>query len=262
MSIRDFTTTTMVAITGRLVDPERERSVLEKYPRLLPWLADIEEAHRGLYEVESNPTAPSAELVAMNEQATLLDSAHDRKVRGLHQAISGLADLSDNTDHAARFITLRDELFPSGRSIVNRSYIDQAGEASLVDARLSGPSRDLLRDTVIDGVTLLEYVEAWRTIAEELGNLEAKRIRRAKDEKAQTLVTISKARRAWIDTMNAVLLVIDREKSLTDDDRRRLLEPLETALAKNAAKKRAGARKTEPEPEAEAAVEIEAEPAE
>lgn len=245
MGLRDLTTASMVSVTVALVDPERERPIFAKYPRLLPWLADIEAAHQGLYEIQSRARSP--ELAALNERATALDAEHDRKARGLHEVITGLAELSDDAEKALRLIELRDQLFPSGRSIVNRTYLDQAGEASLMDSRLSGPSRDLLRDVVVDGVALMEHVEAWQKAASELGQVESERVRLAKEEKVQSIASLGKARNAWVGAMSALRFVIDREKELTDGDRRRLLEPLETALAKTAAKKKAGAKSAEPE---------------
>lgn len=247
MGLRDLTTASMVTITGALVDPERERPIFAKYPRLLPWLEDIEAAHKGLYEIVTR--APSPELSAMNERATFLDAEHDRKASGLFDLLTGLARVSDDDAEAARVIELRTQLFPSGRSIVNRTYLDQAGEASLIDSRLSETSRKLLDELVVHGLPLAKHVQAWQKAAAELGQIEGERVRLAKDEKSQSLTTIGKARNAWVAAINALLYVIERDKSLTEADRRRLLEPLETALAKAAAKKRAGVKGAEPETE-------------
>lgn len=253
MRVRDLTTASMVTITGALVDPERERPVFAKYPRLWPWLADIEAAHQGLYEIEKR--APSPALAAMNERASLLDAEHDRRARGIHEVITGLIDLSEDADEASRLTELRDQLFPSGRSIVNRSYLDQAGEAELLDSRLSESSRKLLGEVMVHRTLLGKHIHLWRKTALDLGQLEAERTRLAKDEKAQELTTLGKARNAWVSAMNALLYVIEREKELTQEDRRRLLEPLETALAKATAKRKAATKGAEPEVVTEPVVE-------
>lgn len=247
MGLRDLTTASMVTVTAALIDPERERSIIEKYPRLLPWLEDIEAAHRGLYETQTR--APSPELAAMNEQATALDAEHDRRARGLYAVIEGLVELSDDADEASRLGELHEQLFPAGRSITKRTYLDQAGEAQLLESRLSERSRRLLGEVMVHGIALGKHVHAWQKTAIELGQLEADRVRLAKDEKAQVLTTLGKARSAWVSAMNSLLFVLDREKTLTDQDRRRLLEPLETALSKIAAKKKARAKGAEPESE-------------
>jgi len=236
MGLRDLTTASMVSITQAWVDPERERSIFACYPRLAPWLADIEAAHAGLHEVQDASKSP--ELVALNERASFLDAEHDRKARGLYDVLTGLASLSDDRDRAASILTLREELFPNGLMIVRRSYLDQAGEASLLESRLGDGSRELLRNIVVDGTPLVMHVDRWLGAARELGEVEAVRVQLAKSEKASSATSLGKARQAWVSVVNSVLFVIERE-SLTDSDRRRLLEPLDTALAKAEAKKKA-----------------------
>lgn len=245
MGLRDLTTASMVEITAAWIDPHQERSIIEKYPRLLPWVQDIAGAHGTLYDIHTR--APSATLAALNERATALDAEHDRRARGLHSVIEGLIDLSDDPDEAAQLRELHEQLFPAGRSITKRSYLDQAGEARLLDSRLSDGSRRLLDTVVVHGKPLRKHVEAWKEAALELGRVEAERARLAKDEKEQELTTLGKARNAWIAAMNAFLFVLDREPTLTPDDRRRLLEPLETALAKAEAKKKAKGKGAEPQ---------------
>lgn len=242
MALRDLSTASMVSITQAWVDPERERPVFARYPRLSPWIADIETAHSGLHEVQETICKTSPELAELNERAAFLDAEHDRKVRGLYDVLTGLASLTDSPGEAERFLTLRSELFPSGRSIVRRSYLDQAGEASLTESRLCDGSRELLRGIVVNGTPLVKHVEDWLRAARELGEVEAARTQRAQEEKARSMVSLGKARQAWIDAVKSVLYVVEREPSFTDEDRRRLLGQLEAALAKAEAKKRANGK--------------------
>lgn len=233
MGLRDLTTASMVTISGAWLDAERARPVFGRYARLAPWLEDVEVAHRGLYDAQTGGRTVSPELATLNERAAALDALHDHIARGLHAVLTGLAELScDRPAEASRFLGARNELFPSGLAIVNRSYLDEAGEASLRDARLSPSSQHLLRDVVVHAVSLEQHLSAWRAAADELGKVEADRAKRAKDENAQSIASLGKARLAWIGATNALLYVLDREKALTPEDRRQLLEPLESALAK------------------------------
>lgn len=243
MGKRDLTTASMVAISNAWTDPERERPLFAKYKRLAPWLEDVEAAHARLHEAQTSTKAAPPELIAINERAALLDAIHDRKVQGLHELLSALAKLSEDANQASEFITLRDELLPSGRAIVNRSYLDQAGEASFIDSRLSKRSKELLRDVTVDCIPLGKHVEDWKRSAAELGEVEAVRVRMAKEAKEVSIASLGKARNEWIAAVNAVVFAVDREKGMTVEDRRRLLEPLETALAKAARKKAAAAAK-------------------
>lgn len=237
MGLRDLTTASMATLSAAWLDPERERPLLAKYKRIAPWIEDIESAHAVLHEVQSNTSAAPEALALLNERAIALDAVHDRKARGLHAALSGFADLSDDPNESAELITLRDELLPSGRSIVNRSYLDQAGEASFVDSRLSLQSKARLQTTLAVGFPLATHVEAWKAAAFELGQVEAERVRLVKESKQATLVSLSKARNTWIAATNALLYAIKGEKGMEEADRRRILEPMETALAKAAVKK-------------------------
>lgn len=249
MGMRDLTTASMVTVTGALLDPERERPIFAKYPRLLPWLSDIEAAHEGLHEVQTLAPKVSPALSTLNERAASLDAEHDRLARGIFDTLSGLISLTEDTERASLLLRARDELFPKGLSIVNRTFLDEAGEAQLLDSRLSDGSRKLLCELPIEGVTLNQYVLFWQKAGLTLGEVEAERVRLAKDEKAQSIASLGRARLAWVSAMNALVFVIEREKELTQDDRRRLLEPLETALAKASAKKKAGAKHAQPEGE-------------
>jgi len=87
----------------------------------------------------------------------------------------------------------------------------------------------------------------------ELGEVEVQRTQLAKEDKTQSVASLGKARLSWIGAVNSVLYVVERETGFTDADRHRLLEPLETALAKAEAKKKAKGKGT-------AEIEIEAEP--
>lgn len=232
MRLRDLTTASMVALSAAWLDPERERPILAKYKRIAPWVEDIEAAHAGLHEVQSNTNAAPPDLATLNDRAFALDAIHDRKARGLHQALTAFADLSDNPNESAAFIALRDELLPSGRSIVNRSYLDQAGEASFIDGRLSPQSKALLQTTIACGAPLAKHVDAWKAAAFELGQAEAERVRLAKEIKQAAVVSLGKARNAWIAATKALLYTLEAEKGMSEADRRALLEPLETALGK------------------------------
>lgn len=244
MGLRDLTTASMVSITQAWVDPERERPIFARYPRLFPWLGDVESAHSGLHDVHDSMCRTSPALTQLNERAAFLDAEHDRKVRGLYDVLTGLASLTDDPEEAERFLTLRRELFPTGRSLVLRSYLDQAGEASLTESRLCDGSREILRCVVVNGTPLVKHVEDWLRAARELGEVEVERTHRAQEEKARSVASLGKARQAWIAAVKNVIYVVEREPGFTDDDRRRLLGPLETALAKAEAKKKAIGKNT------------------
>src|SRR5690606_23454437 len=129
------------------------------------------------------------------------------------------------------------ELFPQGRAITRRSYLDQAGEASRIEARLSVRSQQLLQCNRFNDRPLIDYVREWQEAGLALGEAEQERILLAKEDPSKP--SVGKVRNAWISAVNAILAMLNREPDLSEADRRRILEPLETALAKAEAKKRA-----------------------
>lgn len=241
MALKDLSSATMTIISRDWLDPNKERPLLLSLTRVAPLVVDLDDAHLDLLDFQEPALKVSAEMAALTERVVALDARHDRMVRGIFGLLSSLAELTEHSREAPRLLTLRDELFPQGKSITKRSYIDEAGEAARSEARLSFDSKALLRSLTVGSVSLGKLVDEWRATAIELGEVEKERILLAKDPKGTTMLSVGKARIAWIRAVNAILAMLDREKALSEADRRRILEPLETALAKVAAKKKAAA---------------------
>lgn len=236
MALKDLTTETMTVISRDWLDPAKERSILARLARVSPLLVDLAIAHHDLLENQQPSPKVSPEMVALNQKVLELDARHDRLARSLHNILEGLVELTDDPDESASWRAVQDELFPQGKSITKRSYIDQAGEATRVEGRLSERSQRLLEEHTVGGVPLMHHVRRWQMAGIELGEAEKQRILLAK-ESPQTL-SVGKVRNAWISAVNAILAMLDREKGLSEAERRRVLEPLETALAKAEARKR------------------------
>jgi len=236
MRFIDLSNEAMTVISRDLLDPAKERPILARLSRVAPLLVDLESAHRDLLTHQTPPPKVAPEMAALNEKVTLLDARHDRLARGLYDLFDGLAALTDDADESDAWRVVQQELFPQGKSIINRSYIDQAGEAVRVATRLSDSSRTLLERFSVGGTPLIEYVRRWQMAGTELGEAEKQRILLSK-ESPETR-SVREVRNAWIGAMKAILAMLDREKDLGEVERRRVLEPLETALAKAAARKR------------------------
>jgi len=251
MALRDLTSETMTVISRDWLDPAKERPILASLRRVAPLLPDLEQAHRDLLEFQQPAPRVSPEMAALTQRVTELDAQHDRLARGIHTVIAGLIDLTEDTDQADDWRAAQAELFPEGKSITKRSYIDQAGEASRVEARLSDRSRVLLDRLRLGDRSLLDGVRRWQQAAHELGEAEKERILLAKED--QPKPSVGKVRNTWIGVVNTILAMLDREVDLSEADRFKVLEPLETALAKAAARKRSAsvveAKGAEPEAE-------------
>lgn len=234
-ALKDLSIASMTVISGDWLNPDKERPLLSSLPRVAPLLEDLDVAHRNLLEFQNYAVKLSPEMIALNEKAAALDSRHDRQARGVYDLLGSLAELTDDANDAEALLAAKSELFPQGKLITNRSYLDQAGEAALSEKRLSERSRWLLKNVTVRNITLEKYVNGWRTTAVQLGNVEKERLLLAKQATPQ--LSVGKVRTAWIRAVKDILSMLDREKGLSESDRRRILEPLETALARLAKKK-------------------------
>ena len=241
MSLRDLSTPTMVTIVAAWVDPARERKLLEGLQRAAFLLPTLVEAHQLLVSTQAiAPDGESAELPAVQQEQADVDTEHDRKVRGIYGALTAFAELVDDPDKAARYLSLRDKLFPEGLAVINWSYVDEAGEADLVEGRLTYADRVLLKYLPYPGGKLWDAHERRLASARRLGELERKKqdLIRARETREGRLgpVDVIKARNAWIRAVRAFLGVLELEKSIAPEVKRRILGPLEDAERKAAAR--------------------------
>lgn len=236
MALKDLTSETMTVISRDWLDPAKERPILARLSRVAPLIVDLEIAHHDLITHQQPAPKVTPELAALNQKASELDARHDRLARGVYAIVEGLVELRGDTDEGDVWRTVQAELFPQGKSITRRSYIDQAGEATRIDGRLSERSRRLLEELMLGRTPLMAYVRQWQEAGIELGRVEKERILLAKEEPATP--TVAKVRNAWIRAVNAILAMLDLEQGLSEADRRRVIEPLESALAKAEARKR------------------------
>jgi hypothetical protein len=248
MSLRDLSTPTMVTIIAAWLDPERERKDIEALKKAAFLLPTLEEAKAELLATQaSTNTATPVEITAVQKEQAEIDGTHDRKSRGIHGALTAFAELVDDPDKAAKYLALRDKMFPQGLAVVKWSYTDEAGEAELVESRLTPQDHALLKQLPYPGGKLNDAHEARIAAGRKLGDLERKKqtliqAHESKEGKVG-LADVAKARNGWIRTVRAFVGMIDLEKNLSSAIRHKILGPLEEAERK--ASKRGGKPETE-----------------
>ena len=162
-----------------------------------------------------------------------VDVKHDRKTRGTFNVLTGFADLADDPELAVAYLALRDLIYPKGLDVVRWSYTDEAGEAELVDKRLSKNDKALLGKLPTPAGTLLDALKERIKAGKELGYLEKDRAAlEAKAPDAPTAADAVRARNLWIRTVNAFVATLDLEEGLSDEDREKILGPLRRAEQK------------------------------
>lgn len=243
MALLDLPTGAMMAIGGAWLDAERERPLIECLFLAGPLLGKINDAHSGLVQFQNAGKQELPEVRALITKTTELDADHDRLARGIHSIVSGLVELS-SPDAAESYGALRHALFPNGLAIVQQSYLVQAGDADLREGRLSADDRRLLETTQVStkegSKSLRTVVDEWNRTARALGEAESKKAQLKRESVNES--SRGPARKAWARIVSHFIATLDHEEGLSPKDRARILEPLESALAK-AALLRAKAKK-------------------
>lgn len=233
MSFKNLSTPTMVTITGSLVDPKTDRPLLESLPQAGALLPSLDKAHNGLLHTQVSDDQAATALTLLQAAEAKVDVKHDRKTRGTYSVLTGFADLTDDPELAAQYLALRDAIYPKGLEVIKWSYTDEAGEAELVDKRLSKTDKALLGKLPTPSGTLLDALKERIKAGKELGDLEKERAAlETKAPDAPTGADAVRARNLWIRTLNAFVATLDLEEGLSDEDREKILGPLRRAEQK------------------------------
>jgi hypothetical protein len=235
MALRDLPTPTMIGLAAGWLDPKQARKEIEALPSAAGLLPKIEEANRRLLETQPTGNAGKAppELGALRAEQAELDGVHDKKTRGVYHALTAFADLAEDEEQAASYLALRDKLVPpeQGLRVIQVSYRQEAGEAALVEQRLTDADRALLKKLPMPGGKLIDAHEARVEAAQRLGALEDQRAKiEAKEADASTIKQgdALRARNGWIKAVRALVSAIDLDEP-ADTVRKRILGPLDEA---------------------------------
>ncbi len=255
-NLKSLSNQAMVGASAGWVAPGTARAALGSIPEVAGCLGRMDAAHAGLLQCQvSEGTSPLDErLKAMYERAVALDATHDLLARGIDAALQGNVLLLSSASQPTNALeALRKRLFPEGMKMVNRTYLEEAGEVEMARERLTTDDRTLLsRIPTLNG-HLEEMVDRWLAAGSELGALERERIRAAETEAEDQEVTradVVAARNQWIRVVRAILAGLDLAEGLDEATRSLILQPLQDAAEK-------AAQKTRPQPASKPAESLE-----
>lgn len=227
MSYKSLTSPTMVTVSGPWTDPKKDRPLVQSLPQAGALLPSLDLAHQGLLDTQASSTQTNAVLSKLQKAQGVLDLTHDRKTRGVFNVLTGFADLADDPEQAAAYLALRDQITPSGLDVTRWSYTDEAGEADLVERRLTKNDKALLGKLPTPSGTLLDAHKARLQAGRELGALEKERAGlEKKGPDVTTAADAVRARNVWIRTISAFVAILDLEPKLSEADREKILGPL------------------------------------
>lgn len=198
----------MVKLGNDLIRPGgAERIAIEAVPAARGLISTIQRANEGL----ASSQAPSgSEAAALSDEMMALDVRHDDLVRAIDGRLE--SEYYATEDEVLRKIItiVRAAVFASGRNIIQRTYMEEAGEVVMRDARVTAEHHAFLEKlTTYEGRTLEELYVELQAVATKLGELEKRRQQLDKDG---ALVTKSReARYQWIRAINALIAVLESE---------------------------------------------------
>jgi hypothetical protein len=207
MALKRLFTGEMVSLSSPWIKPDHpDRKLLASIPATAGLLPQIDEAHRSL--LASQPTLTPERVTVIQEEQKYLDIRHDNVLRGCYLLPEALAYLTKDRALAAKLTNLQKVLLPEGLLATQKSYREEAGQASLLKSRLSDEDVALLKQIKTADGTLWDAVKEWEQLARKLEQLEDER-----DGSPQTNAIAPsdavRARNKWIRTVNAMRSVLE-----------------------------------------------------
>lgn len=211
MSLKGLTRPKMIELTKPWLgdEPNTPMDQVTAYKLLVSiaavkaYLSMLQESYDALVNLEV--TNNSDTVKKLTDSLEVFDERHDRKARGVRSVIKGLIDLTDDPNVVDDLSALLDKLGLQTLAITKVSYLEEAGAATQVIARLDTTSRKQLKDIPLPdsaGSNMNNAVDQWLTTAQEIGVLESKR---SSVQNASSLTTSQRDVRAAMNTwINAV----------------------------------------------------------
>lgn len=211
MSLKGLTRPKMIELTKLWLGDEPETPIdqVTAYKLLISisavkaFMPTLQESYDALVNLEVANNGDAVKKLTDNLET--LDERHGRKARGVRSIIKGLMDLTEDPSVEDDLSALLDKLGLQTLAIVNASYLEEAGAATQVTARLDTASRKQLKDIPLPdyaGSNMSIAVDGWLTTAQDIGALESKR---SSIQNASALTVSQKDVRAAMNTwINAV----------------------------------------------------------
>ncbi len=252
MALRDMSQQAMISVTIGLTDPDNDETrALLAEPSLAGIVPLVVDARSELVTLQ--PEVPSTERAAQIQiQLGELDGEFDETIRGAFYVMTAWSHLVSAPAKKEAWLRLRDHLFSMGLSLTLRSYREEAGEAEMIQARLSPEVRAELAAIPTPDGTLAQTFDRVVDLGLRIGALEDERTPAAAT--SPTLAgRVLVARNRWIRAVNALLSVIDMLQVPADGPIARFRDRVQAEAAKRRAPAKASPEVAAPSAAAPAA---------
>ena len=242
MNFNSLSNQTMLSHSDEWLNDPETRGLLAAHPLTTALLPEVQRAHDGLAEKQGTRNRIFAELGQITGDLLAYDLVHDRKARGMHSLLSGLAECLEDADEASRFVDLLARLFPYGLSVVNRSYIDEAGAVVEMQSRITDQDLAFMASVRVGEQTLATIYRDWLAAGAMLGRQARQRARLQqairKQGTAAADIDTRGARQQWIWSAGTLVSIVNM-LDFSHAARERLLAPLQRSI-EDAARGRSG----------------------
>lgn len=205
MALKNLTTREMAKEGADLVRPgSKERLALEAIPEAAKLIPHLEQAHAGV--LAAQPPSES-ELSAIIDRITVLDVRHDDLIRSFIDRLASERTATTNEGTRDLMTRVLIALVPEGRSLVMRSYLEQAGAGVLREARITDVHRAVMAKLkTYDEESYLTLYAELQDVTAEIGRLEKSRtITEAEND---LVLKTRDARNRWITAINTLASVL------------------------------------------------------
>lgn len=236
MNLKSLSNAEMIQVTTEWITPKRQaNAALREAASTAGLLPLVAAAHQTLEEVEGQTDngGREAQLKTLIARLVELDRQHDAYVRRIFGVYTALAEAASSPEQAALYTSTAKAVFPAGLASAQATYKDEAGQALLVDKRLTEEHHATLKAVKTPDGTLAEDVARWKKVAKELGQVETERTRLAATPAETKRTDAVAARNAWINAVSTMTSVIDLA-AFADETRVLIMAPLEAETAKAA----------------------------
>lgn len=230
MALKYLTTEAMLGVSEQLLNPPAGRPQLHDKNLLYSGLLLLTKAHEELVNINRQDGESRTEIRELTAQLTELDAEHDRCSRGIHRILSGALDLCDSPDRAAAFQQVCETLHPSGLTVNQISYLEQAGNTLRVSRRINPEIRALLDTITIDGPTLNYWLDRWLAAGKKMGDLQSRREMLGTDADPNYIspAAVLAARNRWISAIHMFEISL-AATDYTDTEKASILATLRAA---------------------------------
>lgn len=207
MALRRLTTDEMVSSTTTWVTPGHpDRLALESAPATAALVPEMIESLDALGRTHFNNSV-SLQLGKLSRTQKKIDINHDDVLRGIWHYLSAAAYLASNESQRENLLRIRNLLLPEGLVATQKSYRQEAGQASLAAARLTAQDKRLLARIPTMSGTLLDAVNRWFELAASLGQLDRERTTLSESQTPAAGDALA-ARNRWIRVVQAIRAVL------------------------------------------------------